>query len=142
MTQHTPARLPTCTHTSCKPMSSVTIDLAQLDQPLSYVSHPYEYDQIDSCQKQTSADNYHMIISRAQVKEDEYLVTILAMFHRIIFILLIVRSPSRDFYRCTDCFQSNINIACRNTQNAARKYHSLLKITNNKTINSFINKGK
>ena len=40
------------------------------------------------------------------------------------------------------CFQSNINIACRNTQNAARKYHSLLKMTNNKTIHSLINKGK
>ena len=42
------------------------------------------------------------------------------------FILLIVSSPSRNFYRCTGCFQSNINIACRNTQNAARKYHSLI----------------
>ena len=50
--------------------------------------------------------------------------------------------PSRNFYRCTGCFQSKINITCRNTQNAARKYHSLLKITHNKTINSFINKGK
>ena len=58
------------------------------------------------------------------------------------FILLIVSSPSRNFYRCTGCFQSNINIACRNTQNAARKYHSLLKITNIKTIHSLINKGK
>ena len=37
------------------------------------------------------------------------------MFHRIIFILLIVSSPSRNFYRCTGCFQSKINIACRNT---------------------------
>ena len=45
---------------------------------------------------------------------------------------------SRNFYRCTGCFQSNRNIACRNTQSAARKYHSLLKITHDKTINSFI----
>ena len=29
------------------------------------------------------------------------------MFHRIIFILLIVSSSSRNFYRCTGCFQSN-----------------------------------
>ena len=63
MTQRTPVR----THISCKPMSNVTIDLAQLDQPLSYVSHPYEYDQIDSCQNRTSADNYHMTVSRAQM---------------------------------------------------------------------------
>ena len=49
------------------------------------------------------------------------------MFHRIIFILLIVSSPSRNFYCCTGCFQSNINIACRNTQNAARK-RSVVKI--------------
>ena len=63
------------------------------------------------------------------------------MLHWIIFILLIVSSPSRNFYCCTGCFQS-LNIACRNTQNAARKYHSLLKITHNKTIKSFIDKGK
>ena len=43
------------------------------------------------------------------------------MFHRIIFILLIVSSPSCNFYRSTGCFQSNINIACRNIQNATRK---------------------
>ena len=30
------------------------------------------------------------------------------MFHRIIFILMIVSSPSRNFYRSTGCFQSNI----------------------------------
>ena len=35
------------------------------------------------------------------------------MFHRIIFILLIVCRPCRNFYRTTGCFQSNINIACR-----------------------------
>ena len=38
------ARPPTRTHASCKPMSNVTKDLTQLDSPLSYVSHPYEYD--------------------------------------------------------------------------------------------------
>ena len=40
----------------------VTIDLAQLDQPFCYVSHPYGYDQIESCQNQAFADNYHMNI--------------------------------------------------------------------------------
>ena len=35
--------------------------------------------------------------------------------------VLIVSSPSRNFHRCTGCFEANINIACRNTQNAARK---------------------
>ena len=48
----------------------------------------------------------------------------------------------RSCFRCTGCFQSNINIACRNTQNAARKYHSLLRITHNKIIHSLMNKGK
>ena len=72
----------------------------------------------------------------------EWKLLFLYMFHRIIFILLIVSSPSRNFYRCTGCFQSNISIARRNTQNAARIYHSLLKITHNKTIHSLINKGK
>ena len=42
-------------------------------------------------------------------------------FHRIIFILLIVSSLSRNFNRCAACFQSYINIACRLcTQNDAR----------------------
>ena len=68
MTQRTLTR----THTSCKPMSNVTIDHAQLDQPLSYVNHPYEYDQIDSCQNQTSADNYHMAISQAQMTDQSF----------------------------------------------------------------------
>ena len=68
MTQRTPVR----THTSCKPISTVTIDLAQLDQPLCYVSHPYEYDQIDSCQNQTCADNYHMTVSRAQINDQSF----------------------------------------------------------------------
>ena len=35
MTLSTPARPPIRTHTSCKPMSKVTIDLAQLDYSLS-----------------------------------------------------------------------------------------------------------
>ena len=72
MAQRTPARPPTRTHSSCKQMSNVTIGLAQLDQPLSYVSHPYEDDQIDSCQNETSADNYHMTISRAQMKDQSF----------------------------------------------------------------------
>ena len=71
MTQRTPTR----THASCKQMSNVTLDLAQLDQPFSFVSHPYEYDQIDSCQNQTSADNYHMTISRAQMKDQSFCPT-------------------------------------------------------------------
>ena len=66
----------------------------------------------------------------------------LCMFHRIKLILLIVSSPSRNFHRCAGCFQSNINIASRNTQNAGRKYHSLLKITHNKIIHGLMNKGK
>ena len=37
------ARLSTRAHSSCKPMPNVTIDLAQLDWPFSYVSHPYKY---------------------------------------------------------------------------------------------------
>ena len=75
----------------------------------------------------------------------EWKLLSLYMFHRIIFILLIVSSPSRNFYRCTAFFfnfQSNINIACKNTQNAARKYHSLLKITHKKIMHSLMNKGK
>ena len=72
----------------------------------------------------------------------EWKLLSLYMFHRIIFISLIVSSPSSNFYRCTGCFQSNINIACRNNKNAACKYHSLLKITHDKTIHSLINKGK
>ena len=67
-------RPPTRTHTSCKPMSNVTINHAHLDTSLSasYVTHPYEYDYIDSCQNQTSADNYHMTISRAQMKDQSF----------------------------------------------------------------------
>ena len=33
------------------------------------------------------------------------------MFHRIKFVLLILRSPSRNFYRRAGCFQSYINIS-------------------------------
>ena len=51
------------------------------------------------------------------------------------FILLIVSSLSRNFNRFAACFQSYINIACRSTQNAARTYQTLLKITHNKNIN-------
>ena len=37
-------------------------------------------------------------------------VNVVYMFHRIIFILLIVSSPSRNFYRSAGCFQSYIKI--------------------------------
>ena len=52
---------PTRTDPSCKPISNVTM-------LFSHVSHPYQYDYIDSCQNQTSADNYHMTVLRAQKK--------------------------------------------------------------------------
>ena len=41
------------------------------------------------------------------------------MFHRIIFVLLIVSSLSCNFKRFAVYFQSFMNIACRSTQNAA-----------------------
>ena len=62
--------------------------------------------------------------------------TELYLFHWLLVV------PLAIFIAAPGCFQSNINIACRNTENATRKYHSLLKITDNKTINSFTNKGK
>ena len=43
----------------------------------------------------------------------------LCMFHRIIFLLLIVSSLFCNFNRCAVCFQSLMNIACRSSQNAA-----------------------
>ena len=42
------------------------------------------------------------------------------MFHRIIFLLLIVRSLSCNFNRCGVCFKSFMNIACRSALNTAR----------------------
>ena len=42
------------------------------------------------------------------------------MFHRIIFLSLIVSSLSCNFNRCAVCFQSFMDIACKSTQNAAR----------------------
>ena len=59
------------------------------------------------------------------------------MFHRIIFLLLIVSSLSRNFNRCSVCFQSFMNIACRSTQNAARikrflRLHIVIKPLNKK----------
>ena len=42
------------------------------------------------------------------------------MFHRIIFLLLIVRSLFCNFNRCAVCFQSFMNISCKSTQNVAR----------------------
>ena len=47
-------------------------------QPVSYVTHSYEYGQIDSCQNQVSADNYLMTISRAQMKDQSFCPYILA----------------------------------------------------------------
>ena len=67
------------------------------------------------------------------------------MFHRIIFLLLIVSSLSCNFNRCAVCFQSFMNIACRSTQNAARikrflRLHIVIKPLNKKinTINSLL----
>ena len=67
------------------------------------------------------------------------------MLHRIIFPLLIVSSLSCNFNRCAVCFQSFMNIACRNTQNAARikrflRLHIVIKPLNKKinTINSLL----
>ena len=59
------------------------------------------------------------------------------MFHRIIFLLLIVSSLSCNFNRCAVCFQSFMNIACRSTQNAARikrflRLHIVIKPFNKK----------
>ena len=67
------------------------------------------------------------------------------MFHRIIFLLLIVSSLSWNFNRCTVCFQSFMNIACRSTQNAVRikrflRLHIVIKPLNKKIniINSLL----
>ena len=59
------------------------------------------------------------------------------MFHRIIFLSLIVSSLSCNFNRCAVCFQSFMNIACRSTQNAARikrflRLHIVIKPFNKK----------
>ena len=42
----------------------------------------------------------------------EWKLLSLYMFHRIIFLLLIVSSLFCNFYRCAVCFQSLMNIAC------------------------------
>ena len=73
------------------------------------------------------------------VNENYCLCTCLTELYLFYWLLVV---PLAILYRCTGCFQSYINIACRNTQNSARNYHSLLKITHNKTINSFINNRK
>ena len=59
------------------------------------------------------------------------------MFHRTIFVLLIVSKLSCNFNRCAVCFQSFMNIACRSTQNAARikrflRLHIVIKPLNKK----------
>ena len=59
------------------------------------------------------------------------------MFHRVIFLLLIVSSLSCNFNHCAVCFQSFMNIAGRSTQNAARikdllKLHIVMKPLNKK----------
>ena len=61
------------------------------------------------------------------------------MFHRVIFLLLIVSSLSCNFNRCAVCFQSFMNIACRSTQNAARikcflRSHIVIKPLNKNTL--------
>ena len=50
----------------------------------------------------------------------EWKLLSLYMFHRIIFLLLIVSSLFCNFNRCAVCFQSLMNISCRTNQNAAR----------------------
>ena len=66
------------------------------------------------------------------------------MFHRIIFLLLIVSSLSCNFNRCAVCFQSFMNIACKSTQNAARikrflSLHIVIKqLKKINTINSLL----
>ena len=52
----------------------------------------------------------------------EWKLLSLYVFHRIIFLLLIVSSVFCNFHRCCAvCFQSPMNsIACRSSQNAAR----------------------
>ena len=65
------------------------------------------------------------------------------MFHRIIFLLLIVSSLSCNFNRCAVCFQSFMNIACRSTQNAARikrflRLHIVIKPLNTKKHSKFL----
>ena len=50
----------------------------------------------------------------------EWKLLSLYMFHRIIFLLLVVSGLFCNFNRCAVCFQSLVNIACRSTQNAAR----------------------
>ena len=66
------------------------------------------------------------------------------MFHRIVFLLLIVSILSCNFHRCAVCFQSFMNIACGSTQNAARikrfwRLHMVIKPLNKKKklTNSF-----
>ena len=108
-----------------------------------------------------SADQYRLIVSRAQVSTHrvklffwsypvtscyfsndcrlkliflkciwnsclrEWKLLSLYVFCRVIFISLIVSSPSRNFYSCAAYFQSYINIACTSVaKNAVRKYHS------------------
>ena len=61
----------------------------------------------------------------------------LYMFHRIIFLLLIVSSLFCNFHRCCAvCFQSLMNKACRSSQNAARiKRFSRLHIVRESSFN-------
>ena len=64
------------------------------------------------------------------------------MFHRIIFLLLIVSSLSCNFNRCAVCFQSFMNIACRSTQNAAHikrfwRLHIVIKPLNKNKPDKF-----
>ena len=55
------------------------------------------------------------------------------MFHRIVFLLLIVSSLSCNFNRVVVCFRSFMNIACKSIQNAARikrflRLHIVIKL--------------
>ena len=77
-------------------------------------------------------ENYHTLMQRKNISN----CSLHAPFsHRPPFIVSVHVSPRRLFSVV------HKHLACRSTQNAASKYHWLLKITHNKTINSFINKG-
>ena len=72
----------------------------------------------------------------------EWKLLSLYMFHRIIFVLLIVSSLSCDFNRCAICFYSFMNIACMTTLNAAhikRFWRLHIVIKRIKPINTKIN---
>ena len=102
--QALPSKLDACANvTTCCYMAGIYSVTSRENDLYAYLTHDFQrHFPLNSCLRERKLFSLYM-------------------FHRIIFILLIVSSPSRNFYRCTGCFESNINIACRNTQNAARK---------------------